>query len=52
MAESQRKGHTPVVINDDEAQQRKERMFLLMLLLAGVGIVVGMVFLAKFLSGQ
>lgn len=51
MAESKRKvGDGPTA--DEEAQEKRDRITLIVMLVGGVLIVAGMIWLSKFLSGS
>lgn len=52
MAESQRKAESAKAITDDEAQRARDRRNLIIFLVGGVIVVIIMVFISKFLSGQ
>lgn len=52
MAESQRKAPAAPAVGEDDEQSRKEQMFRIFFFLGMIGVVIVMVLLAKFLSGQ
>lgn len=52
MAESQRKPRHTSTEDDEEAQKKRDRRTLLMFLVIGILVVIGMVALSMFLSGQ
>lgn len=51
MAESQRKVSTSAEANE-AAQRKRDRQSLMLFALIGVAAVLGMYFVAKFISGQ
>ncbi len=52
MAESQRKVDEVKVATDDDAQRARDRRNLVIMFVGGALLVVAMIFISKFLSGQ
>lgn len=53
MAESKRKAsHVTKPLEDDESQKKRDRIILIVFFSAMVAIVIGMIFLSRFLSGN